>query len=96
MCTKKIFVLQFVTSTFISGTAIFQLHKTEMGCVVFPIWIGIVTGFVIFAVIITLIVINRKWEVIKFLLYMKFDILTNDDQPENMDELEFDAFIAYR
>ncbi len=67
-----------------------------MGCVVFPIWIGIVTGFVIFAVIITLIVINRKWEVIKFLLYMKFDILTNDDQPENMDELEFDAFIAYR
>ncbi len=67
-----------------------------MGCVAFPIWIGIVTGIVIFVIIITLILTNRKWEAIKFLLFMKFDILTNDDEPENVDELQFDAFITYR
>ncbi len=67
-----------------------------MGCVAFPIWIGIVTGIVIFILITTLILTNRKWEAIKFLLFMKFDILTNDDEPENVDELQFDAFITYR
>ncbi len=78
------------------GTAIFQLDRTMMGCVAFPIWIGIITGIAIVAVVITLIITNRKWEAIKFLLFMKFNILTNDDEPENVDELEFDAFIAYR
>ncbi len=67
-----------------------------MGCVAFPIWIGILTGVVILVIMTTIIVTNRKWEAIKFLLFMKFDILTNDDEPENVEELQFDAFITYR
>ncbi len=42
------------------------------------------------------IVVNRKWTAVKFYLFMKFDVLINDDEPENLDHLEFDAFIAYR
>ncbi len=75
---------------------IFELDRTEMGCIAFPIWIGMVIGSVIIVLVIGLIAINRKWEAIKFFLFMKFDILTNDDEPEHVDDLEFDAFIAYR
>ena len=49
---------------------------------------------VIFVVII--IILNRKWEAIKFFMFMHFNILPNDDGPENLDEMEFDAFITYR
>ncbi len=78
------------------GTKIYQLERSEMGCVDFPVWIGIVTGTVILGLIIITIVINRKWEAIKFILFMKYNILFSDDEPENVDEMEFDAFIAYR
>ncbi len=67
-----------------------------MGCAGFPIWVGIVTGTVILSLITAAIVINRKWEAVKFLCFMKFNILLNDDEVENVDELEFDAFVAYR
>ncbi len=66
-----------------------------MGCVTFPIWIGVVTGIALVCVIIVVIVINRKWEAIKFLCFNRFNVLINDDEPENLDELEFDAFIIY-
>ncbi len=67
-----------------------------MGCVTFPVWIGIVTGILVVGLIIIIVVINRKWNAIKFRLFMKFNILIDRDDPENVDELEFDAFIAYR
>ncbi len=67
-----------------------------MGCVTFPIWIGVVIGIVIVCLVVTAIVINRKWEAIKFFLFMRFQVLFNDDEPEILDEMEFDAFIAYR
>ncbi len=81
---------------FIAGTAISQLDRTEMGCVTFPIWIAIVTGSIVLSLIVVAILINQKWNTIKFLLFVKMDILLNDDEPENVDEMEFDAFIAYR
>ncbi len=67
-----------------------------MGCVTFPVWIGIVTGTVILFLLISIVLINRKWEAIKFLLFMKFDVLINDDTPEDVNDLEFDAFVIYR
>ncbi len=67
-----------------------------MECTASPIWIGIVTGTVVLSLIIAAIAINRKWEAIKFRCFMKFNILLNDDKPENVAEMEFDAFIAYR
>ena len=55
-----------------------------MGCI-FPIWaIVVISASSILAVIID-IVVNRKWETIKFFMFMHFDILPNDDDPENLD-----------
>ncbi len=67
-----------------------------MGCVHFPIWIGIVTGTVVLSLIICVVVTNRKWGAIKFLCFERFNVLFNDDEPENVEVLEYDAFIIYR
>ncbi len=53
-------------------------------------------GIVILSLVIVVIVINQKWEAIKFFLFMNYGVLLKDDEPENLDELEFDAFVAYR
>ncbi len=42
-----------------------------------------------------IIFINRKWEAIKFFLFMRFNIAVNDDEPENLAERAFDAFVIY-
>ncbi len=67
-----------------------------MDCTSFPVWIGIVIGIVVVTLVLVIIVINRKWNAIKYLLFIRFNVLINDDVPENVDELEFDAFIIYR
>ncbi len=67
-----------------------------MGCLNFPPWIGITTGTVVVLVIVVIIVINRKWEALKFFLFMRFNVLLNDDPPEDLDDLEFDAFVSFR
>ncbi len=54
------------------------------------------TGVVVLVLVVAAIVINRKWEALKFCMFMRFQILHNDDEPENVDDKEFDAFIAYR
>ena len=73
----------------------YQLDKQIMGCI-FPIWAisTIVTSAVIVVVII--IILNRKLEAIRFFMFMHVDILPNDDGRENLDEIEFDAFVTYR
>ncbi len=78
------------------GTNIIHLKRDKMGCVTFPIWIGVLIGFVILCLVIIVLVIHRKWTAIKFFLFMKFDILINDEEPENVDDMEFDAFVMYR
>ncbi len=67
-----------------------------MGCVTFPVWIGGVTAATAVLLLIMIILINRKWEAIKFFLFMRINYLVNDDPPEDVDNLEFDAFIIYR
>ena len=81
--------------TIFAGTPFYQLDKQTMGCI-FPIWAisTIVTTAVIVVVII--IILNRKWEAIRFFMFMHFDVLPGDDVQENLDEMEFDAFITYR
>ncbi len=78
------------------GTAILNLDRTKMGCIAFPIWIGIVVGSVTVLLITIVVIINKKWNALKFFLFMNFDILVNDDEPENLDDMEFDAFVTYR
>ncbi len=67
-----------------------------MGCFTFPIWIGILLGTVVLILIVAAIVINRKWDAFKFFFFMRFNVLLNDDEKENVDDFEFDTFVAYR
>ena len=78
-----------------TGAPIYQLDNKAMGCV-FPRWAIITISVTVVLSIIVIIVINRKWEAIKFLLFVRFNYLINDDGPENLDEMEFDAFVTYR
>ena len=66
-----------------------------MGCV-FPLWeiITIALGSVV--IIIVAVALIRKWGTIKFFMFMHFDVLPNDDGPENVNDLEFDAYVTYR
>ena len=66
-----------------------------MECI-FPIWAisTIVASAVI--IIVVIIILNRKWEAIRFFMFIHFDILPNNDGQENLDEMEFDAFVTYR
>ncbi len=74
----------------------FLLNRKSMGCLAFPVRIGISIACSFLVVVAVVIIINRKWEAIKFFLFMRLDVLVNDDPPENVSEIEFDAFIAYR
>ena len=65
-----------------------------MGCI-FPVWAIVMLTLTTIGILVMIIVINRKWEAIKFFMFMRFNILPNDG-PENLDEMEFDAFVAYR
>ena len=66
-----------------------------MGCF-FPVWAIVTISLGAIAIIVMIIVITKMWERIKFFMFMHFNILPNDDGPENLDEIEFDAFVTYR
>ncbi len=80
----------------LTGIPVVKMNRKSMGCLNFPLWIGITIGSVAVAVFVVIIGINRKWEAIKFFLFMRFNVLVNDDTPEDVDNLEFDAFVTYR
>lgn len=74
---------------------IYKLENKKMGCI-FPLW-GLITVVAAFVIsIVAIIILNRKWETIKFYLFVHFNVLTNDDGPENLDIMKFDGFITYR
>ena len=66
-----------------------------MGCV-FPTWAIITIALLACIIIIMAIVVNRKLEKIKFYMFVHFNVLTDDDGSEDLDEMEFDGFITYR
>ena len=79
----------------ILGTPVYKLDKEIMGCF-FPVWAIVTISLGAIAIIVMIIVITKMWERIKFFMFMHFNILPNDDGPENLDEIEFDAFVTYR
>ncbi len=83
-------------NSFVVGHPIYKLNRKSMGCLDFPVWIGISIGLAVVFLVALIILANRKWEAIKFFMFMRFNVLVQDDEPENLNELEFDAFIAYR
>ena len=80
---------------YFTGIQIFKLDKKEMGCVfALSALISVLATFII--VIVSIAVLIRKWDTIKFYLFVHFNILTDDDGPENLDIMKFDGFVTYR
>ena len=84
-----------------NGIPVSNLNPVELGC--FPkeltllqeILIGLSVSFTVVFVIAS-IVINRRWNEVKWFVYLHFDILDKNDGNENLADKESDAFLSYR
>ncbi len=80
----------------VRGKPIYQADGGKMGC---GFWLKVVLPVVVsvMAVAVCLLVIHKYIDAIRFLLFLKFDILTGkDDDMEFLDELDFDLFVSHR
>ena len=84
----------------VDGTPVYQLSSVAMGC--YPkkadIWIfgcSITSGLLLLSVIVV-IILHRKWNAVRWIVYKNFDKLLGDpDRNEKIGEMEFDAFLSY-
>ena len=78
---------------------IHDLNPGEMGC--FPltlgqkILIGVSIGATV-AIAIAIIAISRRWNEVKWFMYLHFDILSTNDGDENLKNKKSDALLSYR
>ena len=85
------------------GIPIFKMNATYMNCLPLlremPAWgIGLISGagVLIIVFVIAMIAIARRWNAVKFWMYMHFDILDkNDDDLGRLDGIQFDALLSY-
>ena len=55
-----------------------------------------VTSIIILMLVILTIVIHRKWNVVKWIIYKNFDKLLGDpDRKEDLENMEFDGFLSF-
>ena len=88
----------------VTGRTIYQLTAVEMDC--FPkelaMWqkVAVGSGSSVAIVIITLLIVVKMKgsREVKFLMfyYLKLDTVPKDDKNENVDNMEYDAFLCYR
>ena len=82
---------------YLSGTLVYQLNSYEMGCHGhFTVWAIAVIALGAVVIIVVVIILTRKWEAIRFYLFMHFNILIKDNHVENINDMDFDAYVAYR
>ena len=83
-----------------SGVPLYEMDPVKMGC--FPkeltLWqkalIGI-SATVTTGVVIAIIAISRRWNEVKWFMYLHFDILDKNDGNENLNNKKKDALISY-
>ena len=80
---------------------IFRLTSQEMGCCPHVLSIGEkvtigILGTLIVGIVIAIIAISRRWNEVKWLLYLHFNILDKSDRNENLAGKQYDAFLSYR
>ena len=92
---SKLNVRIYLSVKNVAGTPINRLDEKALGCV-FPIWAIVTIALLTCFIIVVAIVLNRKWETIKFYMFVHFNVLTDDDGPEDLDEMEFDGYLTYR
>ena len=73
-----------------------KLDKTSLGCY-FPLWESITIAIGSAVVVFFILLLNKKFrEMIKYKVYMRFNVLINDFGPENLEEMKYGAFISYK
>ena len=83
------------------GMPISALNATYMNCLPskMPVWgIGLISGAValIVTIDITTAVVVKRWNEVKFFMFMRFNILDkNDDDLDKLDGVQFDALLSY-
>ncbi len=83
------------------GIPIYTLTAEKMDCLPtrLPVWgIGLIAGagVLVISIVITVVLIARRWNDVKFLLYYHFNILNkNDDDLADVRDLQFDALLSY-
>ena len=89
------------TGGILDGIPVYKLDKVKMGCYPEKVatWIvvaaSIIGGLLLMSVIIA-IIIHRKWNAIRWIIYKNFDkILGDPDRKEDIENIEFDAFLSY-
>ena len=83
------------------GKLIYQLTPEEMGCYPHSLTLGEkltigILGSLIILIVIAIITISRRWNEVKWFLYLHFDILDKSDRNENLNVKKYDAFLSHR
>ena len=78
-----------------------QIDAVEMGC--FPkeltLWQKILIGMsatVTIGVVIAIIAISKRWNEVKWFMYLHFDVLDKNDGNENLENKKSDIFVSYK
>ena len=84
-----------------AGKQIYKLTSEEIGCyphklsTVEKVTIGIF-GTLIIGITIAIIAVSRRWNEVKFFLYLHFDFLNKNDGNEDLTNKLYDVFVSYR
>ena len=84
-----------------AGKQIYRLTLEEMGCYPHNLSLReklIIGIFEILTIVMTIaiIAISRRWNEVKFFLYLHFDILDKNDGDEKLTDKFYDIFVSYR
>ena len=85
----------------LAGTPIWKLNRVQLGC--FPkhipsstlIILGAFGVFVVLGLVVILLVYKNR-VFVRWLVYKHFGAIIGVDSKENLDEMEYDAFLSYR
>ncbi len=79
----------------------YLLSSEDMGCdvnIIVEYWLAFAVVGSVLVLMVVLVAVGVKYsDAIAFLLYLKFDILIGRDPvTEDLENMEFDAFVTYR
>ena len=79
-------------------TPIYLIDSSQMGCDQSNIWFPVLLiGGILIMIVITVALLVKYSDAIAFFLYLRFDIMIGRDSvTEDIDNMEFDAFVTYR
>ena len=91
----------FCDSGMLVGKQIYKLSLEEMGCYPHKLSLGEkitigIFGALIVGIVIAIIAISRRWNEVKWLLYLYFNILDKSNDNEDLPGKKYDAFVSYR